>query len=93
MGFKAPSPICVTEEGISIEVREVHPAKAPSPICVTDEGISTEVREVHPAKAYAPICVYPLHNIKESIFRSVIRHHRFYINKMRRGPGPLRQKL
>ncbi len=39
---KALPPICVTDEGISTEVREVHPLKASSPICVTDEGISTK---------------------------------------------------
>ena len=48
--MKASVPINVTESGMVIEVREVHPKKALFLILVTPFGMVIDVREVHPKK-------------------------------------------
>ena len=48
-------PNFVTEGGISINVRELHPLKASFPILTRDCGRSTNSRDLHPLKAEFPI--------------------------------------
>ena len=43
--WKHPSPRLVTEEGMSMEVRDEQPLKHPFPKLVTEEGMSIEVRD------------------------------------------------
>ncbi len=41
----------VTEEGMTMDVREVQPSKAQEPMEVTEEGMTMDVREEHLQKA------------------------------------------
>lgn len=52
---KALSPMQVTEEGIVIFLRALHPLKADSPIYFTDDGIARLRREVHLLNVLSPI--------------------------------------
>ena len=54
---KGYSPIDVTDVGIDIEVKDVHPSNAPSPIFVTEFGIDTEVKDVQLSNALVPMLV------------------------------------
>lgn len=45
----------VTEEGIVIFLRALHPLKADSPIYFTDDGIARLRREVHLLNVLSPI--------------------------------------
>ena len=54
---KAPSPISVTESGITTDCSDVHPKKALSPIKVAESGIIIDCSDEHPLKALSPIAV------------------------------------
>ena len=47
----------VTDTGISILAKELHPLKALEPMLVTNVEMSTLVKEAHPMKAYSPMLV------------------------------------
>lgn len=47
---KAFIPIKVTDDGIVISFKEVHPLKAFHSIVTTEDGIITSFNEVHPEK-------------------------------------------
>ena len=57
---KALSPMLVTELGIVMEVRPVHPAKELLPMLVTELGMVMEVRLVQLQKAQLPMLVTEL---------------------------------
>ena len=51
------SPICTTEAGMVMLVRESQAKNAPSPKEVTESGMETEVREEQRANAQSPMAV------------------------------------
>ena len=54
---KGFSPICTTESGMVMLVRESQAKNAPSPKEVTESGMETEVREEQRANAQSPMAV------------------------------------